>query len=312
VSVSVDTGYDIVDLHVHLQEDTEMEKLMYPKPGWPDSWYWFSPKRVRKYMDFHGFSHLVCVNLMNTRRIEPEYARSRGLSVSTKVQPTEEEKRDLVKQLNRWACSVGAADSRLIQFAATEPMLFKEKLADEIEECLAQGARGLKVHPRNGGHLPDHPFMHPVYELCQDREIPILTDTGGDATQPSRPLTEPAHWIPVLRKFPRLRLIMAHFCGEYWEQRVQLAEEFSRESLVFDTAGGLVDETHLAANHRQLSSGQAVSIFRKVGIDRILFGSDAPFNDPMDSARQVVALDLTELEKEKILGGNARAYLGVR
>jgi predicted TIM-barrel fold metal-dependent hydrolase len=48
-----------------------------------------------------------------------------------------------------------------------------------------------------------------------------------------------------------------------------------------------------------------------VGIDRILFGSDGPFHDPRDAAQQVVALDLTDSERERILSRNAKDYLNI-
>jgi predicted TIM-barrel fold metal-dependent hydrolase len=250
---------------------------------------------------------------MNARRIKPEFARHHGTAPSreTQVEPSTEEKRDLVKRLNRWACAIGTDRPRLIQFMAAEPMLFGKQLVDEVEECLGLGAKGVKVHPGNGRHLPDDPNLYPVYELCQQRGIPLLTDTGGEERNGVRPLNEPEFWIPVLRKFPRLRLIMAHFCGEYWEERVQIAQQFRGDNLVFDIAGGLVDDRHPIAGHRHLPSSQAPRIFRKVGIDRILFGSDGPFHDPRDAAQQVVALDLTDSERERILSRNAKDYLNI-
>lgn len=209
----------------------------------------------------------------------------------------------MVRQVNRWAVGVGSRHPRLPQFIIADPYRFGDELVHEVEECLRLGARGVKIHPYHCGHVPDIPEMYPTYELCQDRGVPLLADTGG------RPNTEPRLWAPVLEKFPRLRLIVAHLPGELWDERLELAERFAGDNLVFDTAGGFVDALHPPYVHRELLAEHAARIIRRVGVDRVLFGSDGFFGDPMDTAKQIVAMPLTDAEKERILCGNAKAFL---
>ena len=306
-------AFEIVDLHVHLQRDVEMERIMYPRPGWPDDWFWFTPERVTQYMDFWNFSSIVSVNLMNERRVPFERARIRGLPPTEPVaEPlTDEEFRSLVRDLNEWGLDVGAEHPRILQFMATEPVAFGSRLVHDVEDWVRRGAKGLKVHPRVGRHLPSHPDMLPVYDLCQQLGIPILADTGGEPIGGRPPLTHPRHWTSVLRDFPRLKLVMAHFGGELWEDRVEIGSEFRSENVVFDLAGGLVDESHPPRGHRQLPAADAPRVFRAVGVDRILYGSDAPHGDPMDTARQVAGLELTDSEKQQIFAGNAKRILGI-
>src|SRR5262249_1853220 len=122
----------------------------------------------------------------------------------------------------------------------------------------------------------------------------------------------PRHWAPVLREFPRLKLIVAHLPGELWDERIDLAREFG-DNLWFDLAGGFVDDKHPRQSHRELPIEQGARLCRKVGIDRILFGSDGPgrSTEILDSAAQVLQLELTDDEKEAILAGNARRYFGL-
>jgi predicted TIM-barrel fold metal-dependent hydrolase len=54
---------------------------------------------------------------------------------------------------------------------------------------------------------------------------------------------------------------------------------------------------------------EAVRVFRKIGVERVMFGSDGFFSDPMIQAKQIVGLDLTDAEKERILCGNAKEFL---
>lgn len=308
------TTYEIIDVHVHLCRDTAQERLVFPRKGWPDEWFWASPERAERYMDYQGISHLVSVNMMDHNRMTAQRLVRLPADVSdTRLEAARAELREemcaRVQAFNRWACDFGNARPRLIPFVMADPVLFGDALIDEVEACIELGARGLKVHPGICGHLPDHPSMLPVYDRCQELDLPILTDTGGDPDREVSPYGMPVNWVPVLKQFPRLRLIMAHFPGEYWDQRIAIAQEFRRDNLVFDTAGGFVDGQHPPRNHRELLGVHAARLFRQVGVDRILFGSDGPGIDPIDTARQVVGLDLTEEEKERILSKNARAFL---
>src|SRR5712691_6635132 len=62
-------GYEIIDVHLHLCRDTAQEKLVFPKRGWPDDWYWGSGDKIGPYMDARGISHVVTVNIMDTGRM---------------------------------------------------------------------------------------------------------------------------------------------------------------------------------------------------------------------------------------------------
>jgi len=46
-----------------------------------------------------------------------------------------------------------------------------------------------------------------------------------------------------------------------------------------------------------------------VGIDRVVFGSDYPLDDPLTAVRAVVELGFTDEEQAAILHDNARALL---
>jgi predicted TIM-barrel fold metal-dependent hydrolase len=302
-------GYEIVDCHIHLFRDTEQEKQRFHHKGWPDSWYTGSEATVESYMDCNGFSSMWCMNVIPARWIDADLAREGDKRTAKDL--TKEERKALIKAHNRWAVGVGQRHPRLPQFIMADPVTFGKGLVDEVEECLKLGARGLKVHPRHCGHYPDFPDMYPVYDLCQTRGIPLLADTGGKVENGVRPTTEPIFWEPVLRKFPKLRLIIAHLGSELWDQRIELATQFKGDNLAFDTAGGLVDAQHPPYVHREMEASRAVEVFRKIGIERVMFGSDGFFSDPMIQARQIVALDLTDAEKERILCANAKDYLGL-
>ena len=106
---------------------------------------------------------------------------------------------------------------------------------------------------------------------------------------------------------------MAHLCDELWDDRLDLSRQF-KDNLWFDIAGGIVDEHHPPGLHSEMPVSQAPRVFRKIGVERIMFGTDAPGHgdlDVLDRASQVLALPLEESEKEAILSGNAKQFLGL-
>lgn len=108
---------------------------------------------------------------------------------------------------------------------------------------------GLKVYPALG-YLPSDINLWPVYEVCEAKNIPIVVHCGGTIIRTYQNnyylygyqidsngdivslrhhmdipngkkradfLNDPKHWEVVLKKYPRLKLNLAHFGGvEHW------------------------------------------------------------------------------------------------
>jgi len=319
-----DIGYDIVDVHVHLCRDTGQEKVVFPKPGWPDSWYWASPDKVTPHMDARGVSYLVSVNIMDTHVMrESRIKRLPKDTSEDEVKATrarmKDEMIDRVRSFNDWIIDSHKANPRIIPYVMIDPVLFGDKAIDELNRCIDAGAKGIKVHPNICMHKPDHPNMLPVYQRTQEVGMWILTDsTGHGAPRQSDengvPFGSPMNWAPVLSNFPKLKFIMAHFCDTMWDDRIDLARQF-KDNLWYDMSGGVVDNHHPAGGHSALPAEQMVRAFRKVGTERILFGSDGPGRGDVDiiqAAAQVARAKFTEEEKVQILSGNARRLLGLK
>jgi uncharacterized protein len=127
-------------------------------------------------------------------------------------------------------------DSIVIPFAAVDPRHegIVEKTIALIEQ---QGFRGLKLYPPTGYHPYDH-RLWPLYEYAEEHNLPVLTHCSrpasvqrGEPTVEMRTdpvtgellnlgrielltrFTDPKAYIPLLEKYPRLRICLAHFGG---------------------------------------------------------------------------------------------------
>ncbi len=53
-------------------------------------------------------------------------------------------------------------------------------------------------------------------------------------------------------------------------------------------------------------------IFRKIGMDRILFGTDFPALAPQPQIEQIMRLPLTDEEKQKVLAENVKRVYRIK
>jgi predicted TIM-barrel fold metal-dependent hydrolase len=295
-----------IDAHVHLSRDTAQERQVFPKPGAADAWFWASPDKVGRYLDWFGMSHVVFLNIMDTRRMTRARLSKSGAT------PTEEEvdavRRDMqsrVSRFNDWGCEIHRRDRRLVPCVYIDPVLFGvEGAISELERSLAAGATGVKMHPDISGFRPDEQQLWPLFARMQELDVPVVFDTGA-----SRHSTEdhgrPALFADLLESFPRLTVVLAHLASAYWDEREDLAARFP--NVVFDTAGGFNNPMYAARGGlRALPEDDAVRLIRKIGAHRVMFGSDGPAFDPFWQAHQIARLPLERGELELVLSGTAR------
>ena len=102
-----------------------------------------------------------------------------------------------------------------------------------------------------------------------------------------------------LERFPRLRVIAAHFGGfQHWQYVV---EHLAGRNVYFDTSSSLYD----------ISDQLLFDIFNHHPRERILFGSDYPLFDPADEMEVLQRrLRLSDAELEEILENGARLLPG--
>lgn len=116
-----------------------------------------------------------------------------------------------------------AVDPR--RFDNGEDMLSKTKLWLERQHNAGQKIfRGIKLYPPQGYSCAD-PVFNELFEFCQEQDLPIMThcSRGGVHTrqfpigvrrQKVEELTDPDVYMDVCRRFPELRICLAHFGGD--------------------------------------------------------------------------------------------------
>jgi predicted TIM-barrel fold metal-dependent hydrolase len=172
----------------------------------------------------------------------------------------------------------------------------------ELDRVAVAGAAWLKLHPNNQQFDPADPAVTTVVQRAAEHEMPVLLDAYSpwDANQPGK-------FVDLALAVPNAKLILAHAHGPGFAQL-----------LVYDILArypwwGRNVWVDISATGPMLAGGplaaQFTWVLRKVGIDRVIFGSDYPVDDPLTCIRAVDELGFTDAEQAAILHDNAATLL---
>lgn len=169
-----------------------------------------------------------------------------------------------------------------------------EEPGRDIEEILSLGLHGVKLHPDFQRFYIDDPLMFPIYEMLEGR-LPILMHTGDFRFDYSHPRRLAA----VLKRFPRLQVVAAHFGGwSVWEDAVKYLAD---SGCYIDTSSSLPF----------FSKKKALEYIRAFGDDRVLFGTDYPMWGHREELQRFFSLELTDKQRLKFCSENASGLLRI-
>jgi hypothetical protein len=152
------------------------------------------------------------------------------------------------------------------------------------------GARVFKVHLQVGGFDPAHPRLSQVWGLLADAEIPVVVHAGSSPIPAVH--TGPAPIANVLRRHPRLTVVIAHVGAPEYGDFLELAARYERVTV--DTA---ITFTRLAEQRFPFPRAYLPQL-RDLGLaGKVLLGSDFP-NLPHQYAEQLAALVNLDLGEE--------------
>ncbi len=198
--------------------------------------------------------------------------------------------------LNAWATSaVRAAPDALMCLVGLDPILASPReLRAEVELRLAEGAVGLKVAPRFLGVTADDPAMEIVWQLATEFAVPVLSESGSAGYTSEPVFGAPEHFRSVFRSYPDVVIQLAHLGMGGEDELATLTAEFP--NLYADTSLRLSPDE---------SDADLVQLFRRLGTDHVVFGSNYPLVEQRTYADRLRALPLTDAEFAAIGVDNA-------
>ncbi len=189
--------------------------------------------------------------------------------------------------------------SKFLPVCSVHPADGAEGLS-ELDRVAKAGARALKLHPNTQGFDVADPAVTSVVTRATEHGLPVVFDAYSpfDADQPGK-------FIRLAMAVPVARLVLAHGHGPQFPSllvyEVLARYPWWRRNVWVD----------LSATAPLLAHGpfaeQFTWVCRKVGTDRLLFGSDYPMDEPKSAVDAIASYGFTPPELSAIFYDNAAA-----
>ena len=205
------------------------------------------------------------------------------------------------------------AETGIFSFGCIHPDY--EDWHSELQRLRDLGLKGFKIHPVYQRTHIDEPKFLRLLERAGELDLIIAAHCGVDMGYPGLDFCTPRQIRQAIRQLGPLKFVAAHLGG--WKNWDQVADELADLPIWFDTAfcGGTITpltEDSLPEEERKLlREEEFIRLVRLYGANRIVFGTDSPWTDQLQSIQWIQALDITEEEKTAILGENCRKLLGL-
>jgi hypothetical protein len=305
------TKYDVIDAHVHTYKTAEIGRQALS--GFEVSGCCGTPEELLHIMKDAGIRLAVQVNMTPARSMleaglaamPPGQAEAGRAGLVEKIA-------ERIKRRNEWTCSTAGLHRELVPFVSLDPIMGQDAMTEELLAGIdRRGARGLKIHPGEGRFFPDDPCLRPVYDTLERRRLPVVSHGGLDIANPDPKYSRPSAFSGLLERHPKLLLVIAHLGKDFFEESVKLAER--HPNVCFDTSSVIPGDRdgEPLAGLSYLCNEDAVRLIRRLGVDRVMFGSDYPWYHPLWDLKRFLKLDFTDMEKEALLGGNAKRIFGI-
>ena len=152
------------------------------------------------------------------------------------------------------------------------------------------GLKGLKLHPIIDSYQANHSMVFPLIEAAGELGVPVTIHSH-------QPGSQPALIGDLASRFPRVTIIMAHMGMAAYRDAIYVAQKESNVILETSAQPWTHRIVRVAAD--------------KIGIERIIFGSDAPLHHPRVELTKIEVAGLVPEDKAKVLGGNIARVLGI-
>ena len=156
---------------------------------------------------------------------------------------------------------------RLLGFLSLDPTQpnWEDELRFGHEEL---GLRGIKLMPMYAGFRPDDSQFDEIWRYATHHALPVLLHTGTTFVSQA-PLSDtlPRHLDVVARRFPEVRIVMAHLGHPYEGECIAVIRKHPH-----------VYADISALHYRPFQFYHSLMLVQEYGVwDKLLFGTDYPF-----------------------------------
>lgn len=162
---------------------------------------------------------------------------------------------------------------------------FPDGCLEEVERCRRLGMKNIKIHNIHGKPY-DCERYRSAYEVANAEGWVVLAHTWGKDAE---------LFDKLASDYRNINFVLAHSGVLEFDLYVELTKK--RENIYLDITTSLV------------YYGMLEEFVRRVGSERLLFGTDAPFLSPKHQIGRILFARISDEDKQRILGGNAKSIL---
>ena len=184
---------------------------------------------------------------------------------------------------------------------------------EELSRVKNHGLKGIKIHPvYQDTNLDDTKYMR-ILDRAAELNLIVVTHAGLDIGFPGVVRCSPQMIKRVVETVGDFKFVAAHMGG--WKNWDDVLKILSGTKIFIDTAfstGKIIPRNDFvwdADDLKLLDAAQFMTFAKIFGADRILFGTDSPWTSPKVSIEFIKNLPLADVDKDKILGLNAKKIL---
>ena len=177
---------------------------------------------------------------------------------------------------------------RLSHYAVANPWS-GSRAADELRRALDAGARGWKVVPAVQGVGLLSPLLEPLLDIAESYRCPVYVMTGVPVAG------EPLQLAELALRRPGLRFLMGRS---------------GRTDFSLDVVPAMSLCANIIAETAYNGAGVVTDLVERFGAGRVVFSSDAPFNDLSLELDRVRRARLTSSDLDAVLAGTGSGLFG--
>lgn len=199
-----------------------------------------------------------------------------------------------VPSILSWSLKVRS--ERIVPLGSVHPDC--EDPPGEVRRTAQSGLLGIKLHPMYQGFAVDEERLWPLYAAAEQSGLMLMLHAGRDMSFPADDdRADPRRILKLHRAFPDLTLVAAHMGG--WRQWREVAQVLAGTNVYLETSFSL----------DQCAPDQMRDILARHSIERILFGSDSPWQGQAETIALVRRTWPRTTDQQKVLAGNAERLL---
>lgn len=215
--------------------------------------------------------------------------RSVTCPIATKPSQTESINRFAIGQL---------AEPGIVPLGSVHPQ--GEHIPDTLQALRDAGIRGIKIHPDYQGMPIESKEYIEILQCCRALGLFCVTHAGWDASFPERPMCTPRGVRKIWDDIRGVTLIAAHMGG--WKLWDEVEENLRGTDVLIDTS----------FSFDYLGAPAMREMILRFGPERVLFGTDSPWDGQGKARQDFLSLALPDDVTEQVFSGNALRVLGER